>query len=62
MFLSGDLFRLAESGDTPVGPERVLVKPVDLDELERRVLGFARSVAGAGGGGGASSRASGTTL
>ena len=67
MFLSGDLFRLAESGDTPVGPERVLVKPVDLDELERRVLGFARSVAGAGGGGpggggGASSRAPGTTL
>ncbi len=47
MFLSGDLFRLAESGDTPVGPERVLVKPVDLDELEQRVLAFARAVEGA---------------
>jgi len=52
MFLSGDLFRLAESGGTPVGPERVLVKPVDLDELERRLLGFARAVAAGGAGGG----------
>lgn len=46
MFLSGDLFRLAESGGTPVGPERVLVKPVDLDELERRLLGFAERLRG----------------
>ena len=51
MFLSGDVFRLADSANIPVAPERVLVKPVDLDELERRLLEFATGGFGRGGGG-----------
>lgn len=46
MFLSGDVSQLAEPGNTPVPRERVLVKPVELAELERRIVEF---VAGRGG-------------
>jgi CheY-like chemotaxis protein len=40
LFLSGDVSQLAEPGSTPVPRERVLVKPVELAELERRVAEF----------------------
>jgi signal transduction histidine kinase len=40
LFLSGDVSQLAEPGSTPVPRERVLVKPVELTELERRVAEF----------------------
>jgi signal transduction histidine kinase len=43
LFLSGDISQLAEPGNTPVARERVLVKPVELAELERRILEFARA-------------------
>jgi hypothetical protein len=36
LFLSGDVNALAQSGK--VAPERALAKPVDLAELERRLL------------------------
>ena len=49
LFLSGDVSQLAQSGSTPVPRERVLVKPVELLELERRILEFVRG-GGAGGG------------
>ncbi len=42
VFLSGDISQLAEPGNTPVARERVLVKPVELAELERRILEFVR--------------------
>ena len=42
LFLSGDVSQLAEPGNTPVARERVLVKPVELAELERRILEFVR--------------------
>lgn len=42
LFLSGDVSQLAAPGNTPVARERVLVKPVELAELERRILAFAR--------------------
>jgi signal transduction histidine kinase len=42
LFLSGDVTQLAEPGNTPVPRERVLVKPVELAELERRILEFVR--------------------
>src|SRR5205823_2339255 len=38
LFLSGDVSQLAEPGNTPVPRERVLVKPVELVELERRIV------------------------
>jgi signal transduction histidine kinase len=41
LFLSGDISQLAEPGNTPVARERVLVKPVELSELERRIVEFA---------------------
>ena len=41
LFLSGDISQLAEPGNTPVARERVLVKPVELSELERRIMEFA---------------------
>lgn len=44
LFLSGDVSQLAEPGNTPVPRERVLIKPVELAELERRILEFARQV------------------
>jgi len=40
LFLSGDVSQLAEPGNTPVPRERVLVKPVELAELERRIAAF----------------------
>ncbi|HEU5262681.1 MAG TPA: hybrid sensor histidine kinase/response regulator [Gemmatimonadales bacterium] len=43
LFLSGDISRLAEPGNTPVARERVLVKPVELTEIERRILDFVRT-------------------
>lgn len=43
LFLSGDISQLAEPGNTPVARERVLVKPVELAELERRIVEFARA-------------------
>jgi signal transduction histidine kinase/CheY-like chemotaxis protein len=46
LFLSGDVSQLAEPGNTPVPRERVLIKPVELAELERRIVEFLR-----GGGG-----------
>jgi signal transduction histidine kinase/CheY-like chemotaxis protein len=40
VFLSGDLTQLAELGQNHgVPPERILAKPIDLAELERRILG-----------------------
>src|SRR5437867_11671228 len=52
LFLSGDVSQLAQPGNTPVPRERVLVKPVELAELERRILAFVRGAGGGGGGGG----------
>ena len=46
LFLSGDVSQLAEPGNTPVPRERVLVKPVELAELERRILAFVRGARG----------------
>jgi signal transduction histidine kinase len=43
LFLSGDVTQLAEPGNTPVPRERVLIKPVELVELERRILEFAQN-------------------
>ena len=42
LFLSGDVSQLAEPGNTPVPRERVLVKPVELAELEDRIAAFVR--------------------
>jgi CheY-like chemotaxis protein len=42
LFLSGDVSQLAEPGNTPVPRERVLVKPVELAELERRIVEFVK--------------------
>jgi signal transduction histidine kinase/CheY-like chemotaxis protein len=42
LFLSGDITQLAGRGLAPVPRERVLVKPVELAELERRILEFVR--------------------
>src|SRR2546425_1099893 len=49
LFLSGDVSQLAQPGNTPVPRERVLVKPVELAELERRILAFVRGAGGATG-------------
>jgi len=46
LFLSGDVSQLAEPGNTPVPRERVLVKPVELAELERRIISFVRGASG----------------
>lgn len=51
LFLSGDITQLAGRGLAPVARERVLVKPVELAALERRIQEFIRE---AGGGGAAS--------
>jgi signal transduction histidine kinase len=53
LFLSGDVSQLAEPGNTPVPRERVLVKPVELAELEQRIISFAHGAGGTGGTGGA---------
>ena len=50
LFLSGDVSQLAQPGNTPVPRERVLVKPVELAELERRILAFVRGAGWSGGG------------
>jgi len=50
LFLSGDISQLAEPGNTPVPRERVLVKPVELAELERRILEFVGAAGGGRGG------------
>ena len=49
LFLSGDVSQLAEPGNTPVPRERVLVKPVELAELERRLAAFVRERKASGG-------------
>jgi CheY-like chemotaxis protein len=49
LFLSGDVSQLAEPGNAPVPRERVLVKPLELAELERRILEFVGAARGAGG-------------
>jgi len=49
LFLSGDVSQLAQPGNTPVPRERVLVKPVELAELERRILAFVRGAGGSTG-------------
>ena len=49
LFLSGDVSQLAEPGNTPVPRERVLVKPVELAELERRIAAFVRELKASGG-------------
>jgi two-component system cell cycle sensor histidine kinase/response regulator CckA len=38
VFLSGDVSHLAERGDHAVPPDRVLLKPVALEEVEHRLL------------------------
>lgn len=48
LFLSGDVSQLAAPGNTPVPRERVLVKPVELAELERRIIAFVRGAGGTG--------------
>jgi len=42
LFLSGDITQLAGRGLAPVARERVLVKPVELAQLERRIQEFIR--------------------
>jgi len=49
LFLSGDVSQLAEPGNAPVPRERVLVKPLELAELERRILEFVRAARRGGG-------------
>ena len=49
LFLSGDVSQLAQPGNTPVPRERVLVKPVELAELEWRILAFVRGAGGSTG-------------
>jgi CheY-like chemotaxis protein len=44
LFLSGDITQLAGRGLAEVPRDRVLVKPVELAELERRVLEFVREM------------------
>jgi CheY-like chemotaxis protein len=51
LFLSGDVSQLAEPGNTPVPRERVLVKPVELAELEGRIAAFVQDLKGPAGGG-----------
>jgi signal transduction histidine kinase len=48
LFLSGDITQLAGRGLAPVARERVLVKPVELTELERRIHEFIRESKGDG--------------
>lgn len=45
LFLSGDITHLAGRGLAPVPRERVMVKPVELAELEQRVRDFAAGAA-----------------
>ena len=45
LFLSGDITQLASRGLAEVSRDRVLVKPVELAELERRIAAFVREKA-----------------
>jgi CheY-like chemotaxis protein len=45
LFLSGDITHLASRGLAEVPRDRVLVKPVELAELERRIAAFVREKA-----------------
>ena len=45
IFLSGDITQLAGPGLAEVPRDRILVKPVELSELERRILTFVREKA-----------------
>jgi CheY-like chemotaxis protein len=45
LFLSGDITHLAGRGLAEVPRDRVLVKPVELAELERRIAAFVREKA-----------------
>ena len=45
LFLSGDITHLAGRGLAEVPRDRVLVKPVELAELERRIAAFVRAEA-----------------
>ena len=45
LFLSGDITQLAGRGLAEVPRDRVLVKPVELAQLERRILEFVREMA-----------------
>ena len=45
MFLSGDITQLTGRGLADVPRERILVKPVELAELERRIVAFVRAAA-----------------
>jgi len=38
VFLSGDLTHLTSSGDGPIGSDRILLKPVALEDVESRLL------------------------
>jgi signal transduction histidine kinase len=49
LFLSGDITQLAGRGLAPVPRERVLVKPVELAELERRIREFVGEAVPGGG-------------
>jgi hypothetical protein len=42
VFLSGDITQLAGRGLAEIPRDRVLVKPVELVELERRIIDFVR--------------------
>jgi CheY-like chemotaxis protein len=42
VFLSGDITQLAGRGLAEIPHNRVLVKPVELDEVERRIVDFLR--------------------
>jgi signal transduction histidine kinase len=48
LFLSGDVSQLEDGSVGPVPRERVLVKPVELAELERRVVEFVKERGGSG--------------
>ncbi|HYS20383.1 MAG TPA: ATP-binding protein [Gemmatimonadales bacterium] len=49
LFLSGDITQLAGRGLAPLPRERLLVKPVELSELQHRIEEFLKGMRGAGG-------------
>jgi len=48
VFLSGDLSHLTSSGDGPVATDRILLKPVSLEDVETRLLQVLRDAPQAG--------------
>ena len=48
VFLSGDLTHLTSSGDGPIGVDRILLKPVALEDVELRLLQVLREAPLAG--------------